>query len=242
MTGNELRAARLRLGAAQIDVARVFNVSEWTVWAWERGIHPVPAHVNLRIRKPLVGWYVSNRRAESARNRSRGLLRWMRANPGLVIARNRKAASKLSRADRRAMGKLTWAGISHVQRSRFASMRQRRRWVRVSHAERSEYMSALNRLRWASIPANVRSKVMSEIHKAAWAKRSPSERARIVSERVRKGWTKLSASVRSELMRERFWSWFPRADYETQARVMKVLRMTAKSKARTSRLHARERA
>jgi hypothetical protein len=229
MTGAELRAARLKLGAAQIDVSRVFNVSEWSVWAWERGIHPVPSDIKLSVLRRLVGKHTQARQTRSTSNRARGLLRWMRENPDLVRQRNQRAATKLSREDRRALGKLTWAGTSHAERSRIATKRQRRRWAKVPKRERSQYIAALNRLRWASVPKPLRSKLMSEMQKAAWARLSASERSLINSERVRDAWAKLTAAQRSELMRERFWTWFPQCDPETRARVMKVLRLTGRA-------------
>lgn len=235
MTGSELAAARIALGTAQIDLARVLGVSEWAIWAWEKGVHPVPPGVKLQGITRTLRAETKRRKLKSAANRSRGLLRWMRENPELVKVRNRKVTSKLSREDRRELGRLTWAGTTHDERSAIASKRQRRRWRRIPRAQRSEYMSALNRLRWGRIPVRVRSKLMSDLQKNVWAGRTKDERFHINSLRVRKGWAKLSPAERSALMYERFWSWFPRADGETQARVMKVLRSNIKVERATNR-------
>ena len=137
----------------------------------------MPADIKLGILKRLVGKYTERRRKTSARNRSRGLLRWMRQNPALVAQRNRNATAAITHEDRRALGRLTWAGTTHAERSKEASSRQRRRWRKVPKRERSEYMSALNRLRWASVPKAVRSKLLSQVQKGAWAKLSPRERS-----------------------------------------------------------------
>ena len=41
MTGDELRAARLRLGLSQEGLAEVFGVPASTVWRWETGKHAI---------------------------------------------------------------------------------------------------------------------------------------------------------------------------------------------------------
>ncbi len=224
MTGSELKSAREALGAAQIDLARAFNVTKWTVWAWESGRHPVPDDIKLAKLRRLLGTMASARKLRSSRNRARAIKRWMRDNPDLVAMRNRDAARTLSRDDRRALGKLTWAGTTHAERSAIASARQRRRWAKVPKRERAEYMRQINYTRWAKVPASLRSKLMSGMQKLVWSRLSPAERSRINSERGKRRWARLSPRERSALMYERFWTWFPLLDRETQGRVMKAIR------------------
>ena len=227
MTREELRTFRRELSAAQIDVAGAIGVSEYTVQSWEVGRHAMPAALNFAWYASEIAERARRRKARSARNRSRGLLAWMRQNPALVAARNRAGARKLTREDRRELGKLTWAGTTHAERSKLASARQRRRWAKIPKRARSEYMRRITLAHWRKLPASVRSKLISEMQKRVWARRSRAERSRINSARVRKGWEKMPKRERSALMYERFWTWFPLLDRESQGRVLAALRRGA---------------
>lgn len=41
MTGEELRAARIRAGYSQTALAKLIGVSRQTIWYWEHGKYPI---------------------------------------------------------------------------------------------------------------------------------------------------------------------------------------------------------
>lgn len=50
MTGDELRAARRRLGVTQAGLARMLDVSKSIIEKWERGLYPVPLAIEFAMR------------------------------------------------------------------------------------------------------------------------------------------------------------------------------------------------